>query len=153
MEKVVVAPLDDCPFIIEYLKVYSYDGQAHSDLIVGEAIDWDIPFDNRDDDTAAATWDVCNYGGFDAGLALLYQQGYEASGDWDTLYPFDCQLNTDRFGGNAFVASYFNGTFAAGGPYSAFVGENDSLQRDDGLVGRQTLLRDARNRLQGYRLG
>ncbi|MEW6412750.1 MAG: dockerin type I domain-containing protein [Candidatus Zixiibacteriota bacterium] len=132
MEKVVVAPLDDCPFIIEYLKVYSYDGLAHSGLLVGEAIDWDIPWDYRDDDTAGDYWDVNNYGGFDAPRALVYQQGYEASGDWDTLYPFDCQLNNERYGGNAFVASYFNGSFAAGGPYSAFVQENDSLQETDG---------------------
>ena len=100
--------------------------------MIGEAIDWDIPYDYRDDDTAAATWDVCNYGGADPVRALLYQQGYEATWD-DGVEGEDCQENSDRFGGSAFIESYFNGSFAAGGPYSGFVGENDSLQTATGF--------------------
>ncbi len=132
LEKVTVAPLDDCPFIIQYLRVYSFDGLAHTGLMIGEAIDWDIPYDWRDDDTAAQTWDVCNYGGMDVGRSLLYQQGYEATWD-DQVEGEDCQDNTARYGGSAFVQSFFNGAFAAGGPYGGFIGENDSLQTATGF--------------------
>jgi hypothetical protein len=132
-EKVTVSPLDDCPFIIQYMKVYSFDGETHTDLMVGEAIDWDIPYDPRDDDVDEETWRVCNYGGFDGVLNLLYQQGYEATWDDDSVDE-DCQSNFDRFGGNAFVESYFGGAFASGGPDGGAVGENEGIQNDDGFI-------------------
>jgi hypothetical protein len=100
--------------------------------MIGEAIDWDIPYDLRDDDTLADNWDVCNYGGSDGVRNLLYQQGYEATYD-DDVEGEDCQMNTSRFGGSAFIESYFNGAFASGGPDGGFVGENDSLQTSSGF--------------------
>ncbi len=132
-EKVTVAPLDDCPFILQYMKVYSFDGAAHTGLMIGEGIDWDIPWDFHDDDQEGDVWNICNYGGFDVTRSLVYQQGYEAS--WDNSEDgADCQQNDDRFGGNAFVQSYFNGVLAATVPYGGFVGENDSLSANTGFV-------------------
>ncbi|MEW6411740.1 MAG: dockerin type I domain-containing protein [Candidatus Zixiibacteriota bacterium] len=132
-EKISVAPLDDCPFVLQYMKVYSFDGNAHSGLMIGEGIDWDIPWDYHDDDPEGDVWTVCNYGGFDVTRSLVYQQGYEAS--WDNGDPdADCQRNDARFGGNAFVESYFNGAHAASVPYSGFVQENELLQSVDGFI-------------------
>ncbi|MEW6411121.1 MAG: dockerin type I domain-containing protein [Candidatus Zixiibacteriota bacterium] len=132
MEKITVAPLNACPFVLQYHKVYSFDGAAHTGLMIGEAMDWDIPADFRDDDSTGNTWTACNYGGVDPTRNLIYQQGYEATWD-DGDEGADCQQNDDRFGGSAFVESYFNGAFAAGGPYSGFVQENDWSQSSVGF--------------------
>ena len=88
--------------------------------MIGEAIDWDVPWDFRDDDPYQVHSCV-NTGGFDASRNLLYQQGYESSEDED------CQQNTDRFAGHALVESYLNGSLFAPVLYSGFVDELDAL--------------------------
>jgi hypothetical protein len=128
LAKVWVAPQDNCEFIVEHLTVWSLDGGAHDGLTLGEAIDWDIPTDYHPDDTGFER-SAANTGGVDGTRALVYQQGFEAYGDGaDTLYPFNCQNNDDRFGGNAFVESYLNDVYRTDQPYGGFIGENDSTQ-------------------------
>ncbi len=141
IRKVWVAPQDDCEFIIQYMRVQSGDGAAHEDIMLGEAIDWDVPWDYRLDDPDRNVVAV-NSSGIDGPRHLLYQQGYEAYGlGSDTLYPFNCQYNDARFAGLAFVESYLNGTSHLTYPYGGFIGENDSLLDgnpfDNGLLWRK----------------
>jgi hypothetical protein len=93
MEKTWFAPIggNDC-FMIQCLKIYSYDGATHSGLSIGEAIDWDVPSDSGSDNTA----------GFDATRNLIYQIGAEYNQD-DTL---ECLNNDTRFGGIAFLHKF-----------------------------------------------
>ncbi|UCE25000.1 MAG: hypothetical protein JSU74_02825 [Candidatus Zixiibacteriota bacterium] len=123
-EKIWVAPQDDCEFIIQYLRIWSYDGLPHEDLTLGEAIDWDVPWDYRIDDPYYLRGQV-NISGIDPLRKLIYQQGYESY--VDTGYPYNCQYNDERFAGMAFVESYLNGSFRSFWPYGGFVGEYDSL--------------------------
>jgi hypothetical protein len=94
MEKTWFAPIgggNDC-FIIQCLKIYSYDGGTYEGLSIGEAIDWDIPSDSGTDNT----------GGFDASRNLIYQIGAEFNQD-DTL---ECINNDLRYGGLAFLEKF-----------------------------------------------
>jgi len=126
-EKIWVAPTNDCEFIIEYMRVWSFDGATHNDLLIGEILDWDIPFDFLPDDEDQEIGPV-NKGSYDDPRALLYMYGYEAYGAGsDTGYPYNCQYNDQRFAGNAFVESYLNEVEHAPGPYGGFIGENDVL--------------------------
>ncbi|UCG63178.1 MAG: hypothetical protein JSV52_07830 [Candidatus Zixiibacteriota bacterium] len=134
IQKVYLAPQEQGAFMIEYMRVWSYDGASHDGLIIGEGIDWDIPTDYSAVDTNQVN-DVANTGGVDLSRNLIYCQGHEAYGEGsDTLYPFNCQYNDDRFGGSAFVESYLNGNRRATEPYGGFVGENDSLQATRGFI-------------------
>jgi len=105
----------NCDFIIEKLEVWSYDGQPHNGLTIGEAADWDIP-----SDTASY-----NTGGFDFAKNLIYQRGYEQNKPSEDSV--ECQNNDTRFGGMAFIKSYVNGVEHQTVPYSAYVAENDSF--------------------------
>ncbi|UCG60979.1 MAG: hypothetical protein JSV52_11715 [Candidatus Zixiibacteriota bacterium] len=133
LKRIYIAPSSGaCNFVLEYTKVWSFDGEAHSGLFIGEGADWDIPTDFRVEDTAQEII-VANSGGFDADSNLIYCRGFEAYGlGSDTLYPFNCQDNDDRYGGQAFVASYLNGSFRTDDAYGGFVGLNDSLQSSTG---------------------
>ncbi|UCG63179.1 MAG: hypothetical protein JSV52_07835 [Candidatus Zixiibacteriota bacterium] len=133
MEKIYLAPQGEGPFMIEYLRVWSYDGAAHDGLMIGEAIDWDIPNDFLPTDTNQERFAI-NSGGTDQSRNLVYCQGYEAYGAGsDTLYPYNCQNNDARFGGSAFVESYLNGARRSLSPYGGYVAENDSLQTANGF--------------------
>jgi len=126
-ERIWVAPQDDCGFIIQHTRVWAYDGVAHDDLLLGEVIDWDVPWDYLADDENQER-PVVNFGFTDGVRGMIFQQGYEAYGAGsDTGYPYNCQYNNERFAGNAFVESYLNGAYRFGGPYSGFVGELDRL--------------------------
>ncbi len=110
-------------YIIKKLKVWSYDGLAHTGLRIGDAIDWDIPSDS-------GGW---NYAGFDASRNLIYQIGAEFDQD-DTLpdgsvNPLgdDCVDADRRFGGMAYLGSFLNGSEHIGIPYSAYTARNDSF--------------------------
>ena len=119
LTKVWITPNDDCEFIIEYLRVWSLDGQTHTGLAIGEANDWDIPWDYLETDPDSNRTAV-NTGSFDPTRFLFYQSGYES----DDMP--DCQVNTDRFGGHAFIEAFFN-TTQQSAPYSGFIGENDEM--------------------------
>jgi len=115
-EKTWIAAKDDATnndFIIQRLSVWSYDGAAHNGLIIGEAVDWDVPSDSGSENT----------GGFDFSRNLIYQRGAEYNQD-DTI---ECQNNDTRFGGLAFIQSYLNGTSRQTVPYSGYIAENDSF--------------------------
>ncbi|MDH3889880.1 MAG: hypothetical protein OEV49_02250 [candidate division Zixibacteria bacterium] len=71
-------------FIIQAMRITSADGQTHTGLNIGEAIDWDIPSDSASR----------NRSGFSAAVRLVYQWGTEYHDD-----PEECQENSDRYGG------------------------------------------------------
>lgn len=134
LRKIYFAPQDDCNFIIQYTMVETVDDVQHENIVLGEAIDWDVPWDYRSDDPFCI-YGFINSGGVDVSRNLVYQQGYDAHGAGsDTLYPFNCQYNDNRFAGMAFIQSYFNGSQRASVPYGGFVGENDSLLSYYGFV-------------------
>lgn len=133
-EKIWMAPRDDCNFIIEYLRVWSFDGGTHTGLTIGEVVDWDIPADDVIGDIERAG-SPFNAGGFDPARNLLWMQGYECYCDGDTIYPYNCQYADARFGGNSFIHSYLNGSPQSGDPYTGWVGENDSMWTPAGADG------------------
>jgi photosystem II stability/assembly factor-like uncharacterized protein len=81
IEKSYFAPLhpDTCNFVIERLKVFSWDGGTHQNVALGEAVDWDIP----------SSPSAMNTGGSIGSSKLIYQRG-EGTG---------CIDNTLRFSG------------------------------------------------------
>jgi hypothetical protein len=89
IEKLWIAPYDQTPpganFIIQVLKLSSYDGQTHTGLNIGEAIDWDVPADSASR----------NRSGFYLPERLIYQFGSEYNEDDDV----ECQENSDRYAG------------------------------------------------------
>ena len=98
IEQRLIAPHegDTCEFYARILKIYVIDGQTHSGLAIGEAIDWNIPADSG----------VWNRSGFDNGRRLIYQQGSEIT---DSLGDaVECQENDLRFGGMALYAGLEN---------------------------------------------
>ncbi|UCE24853.1 MAG: hypothetical protein JSU74_02030 [Candidatus Zixiibacteriota bacterium] len=129
VEKIYVAP-EDADVILTYTKISPVDGLSHSGLVLGEAIDWDIPSDFHPDDVNR-TCPSTNTGAFDPARNLLYCWGYEDGNS--SHYPYNCQLNDNRFGGVAFVESYLNGSPNSTAPYGGFIGENDELQASTGL--------------------
>jgi photosystem II stability/assembly factor-like uncharacterized protein len=86
---------DSCEFVIRELKIYSFDGEMHSGLTIGDAIDWDVPSDGWAD----------NYGGYDEQRRMVYQQGVEL--DYQ-----GCQFNDERFGAISFI-----GVLESGAPF------------------------------------
>ncbi|MDH3891770.1 MAG: hypothetical protein OEV49_11860 [candidate division Zixibacteria bacterium] len=112
LEKTWWAPRQgpDCNFVIQQLRLYSYNGQTHTGLAIGEAIDWDIPSDNGADNTGAF-----HYDGLDR---LVYLRGTDDGSG--------CQLGTDRYGGQAWLGSYTTDTcgFSTDGPYGAYTDRN-----------------------------
>ena len=92
IEKEWYAPqqLDSCTFVIQCLKVYSWDGGTHTNVAIGDAIDWDIP------SSAGAN----NTGGADATARMIFQRGVGASA---------CADNTTRYGALGMVGLAFAG--------------------------------------------
>jgi M6 family metalloprotease-like protein len=76
---------DTCNFMIQRLKIWSWDQLEHTGLSIGEAADWDIP----------GVFSPLNAGGFDAGSRLIYLQGAGTG--------TGCQDNTGRFAGQAMI--------------------------------------------------
>jgi M6 family metalloprotease-like protein len=114
MEKTWWAPKnpDSCEFIIQRLRVYSYDGQLHSGVAISEAVDWDIPSDAGS----------LNFGGYDALERLLYIRGMETNGT-------GCQPNDHRYGGMAVIGYHGNDSTmidSAFAPHSAYVIDNET---------------------------
>ncbi|MBN1213159.1 MAG: hypothetical protein JXA92_11320, partial [candidate division Zixibacteria bacterium] len=101
VEKTYFAPKEDVSFIIQLMRVYSYDELPHNSLVIGEAFDWDIPSDSG--------WK--NSSGTDAGSDLVYQRG----GEWNEPNgdALECQDNDTRFGGAVRIGYYTNHEFNA----------------------------------------
>ena len=114
LEQTFYAPTnpDSCNFIIQRLQLTSGDAQDHTGLVIGQAIDWDIPSDSGMD----------NGSGFDFARNLIYQFGGEYN---DTVG--ECQDNDLRYGGLAFIESRVGNECLAGeepyGAYTASAGE------------------------------
>lgn len=100
---------DSCQFLIHRMRVFSNDGQTHTDLAIGEVIDWDIPSDSANR----------NNSGFDTGLRLIYQVGSEYDED-----PEECMDNDDRFGGISLVQMMVGVDPPITDPYGAYSGSN-----------------------------
>ncbi len=116
-------------YMIKELKVWSYDGLAHSGIRIGDVIDWDIPSDSGDD----------NLSGIDgmSSRNLIYQVGTEFDTD-DIVGNTDCLPSDRRFGGMAFLKSMRNGIDESSVPYSAYTARNDSfIYPTGGLVAGQ----------------
>jgi hypothetical protein len=81
LEKEWYAPkhADSCQFMIQCLRVYSWDGATHTGLALGEAMDLDIPSGSGANNT----------GGVDLSAKLIYQRGVGIG----------CQNNENRYGG------------------------------------------------------
>jgi len=113
LEKTWWAPVGNptCNFVIQLLRVYSYDGEAHAGLAIGEATDWDIPSDNGAVNTGGS-----HYDGLDR---LIYLRGTEQD-------QAGCQLSTNRYGGQAWLGYHYNDTcsFESDGPYGAYTADN-----------------------------
>jgi hypothetical protein len=102
-------------FVVQKLKIWSYDGAAHNGLTIGEAIDWDIP-----SDTASY-----NNDGSSPFNQLIYLQGLDLAYAPHTDDSMFCQNNANRFGGLAFVNKTLNGTVDGTSAYGAYCAEND----------------------------
>jgi len=113
LEKTWWAPVGNtpCNFVIQRLRVYSYDGLTHTGLAIGEATDWDIPSDD-----AAINTGGFHYDGLDR---LVYLRGTE-------IDQGGCQLSTDRYGAQAWLGYYENDTctFLTDGPHGAYTASN-----------------------------
>ena len=97
LDKTVYAPVSGGvvnQYVIQMLRIFSYDGAAHSGLVIGEAFDWDIPSDTGSYNQSAT--DPVN--------DLIYQIG----GEWvdphgDSL---ECTDNDTRMGGAVRIGYY-----------------------------------------------
>jgi hypothetical protein len=117
---------DGATFVIECLKVFSYDGEDHPGMIIGEAIDFDVP-----SDTAAYNDD-----GMIPLKQIIYQKGLDLNYAPHTDDSMFCQRNSDRYGGIQYVHTMRNDTFITNAAYGAYVAENDSFVygNDNGFV-------------------
>ncbi|MEW5795193.1 MAG: thrombospondin type 3 repeat-containing protein [Candidatus Zixiibacteriota bacterium] len=92
IEKAYFAPqeFDTCNFVIQRLKVYSWDGATHTNVAIGEAIDWDVP-----------TSSAANNIGVDLSASrAIFLRGIGSG----------CQDNTTRYGGQALLGIAYGGT-------------------------------------------
>jgi len=113
LEKIWWAPKqpDSCQFVVQCLRLYSYNDSSHWGLAIGEAIDWDIPTDLAQS---------ANVGGYSSDHKLIYEQGIESNGQ-------GCQPNDARFGGEALLGFYTNDSCTLDtvtGPYGAYTADN-----------------------------
>ncbi len=101
---------DSCQFLIHRLRVFSYDEQTHTNLAIGEIIDWDVPADTG----------IRNNSGFDLNKRLIFQQGSEYNDDDDV----ECMNNDDRYGGISLVQIMGEGEIPSEYFYGAFTADN-----------------------------
>ncbi len=115
-EKTWYAPkhADTCNFIIQRLKIWSWDQLDHSGLSIGEAVDWDVPGGSG----------PLNTGGFDADSRLIYLQGTGA----------DCQDDTRRLAGQALIGmnNVSGGIDTSKSPFGALTAGNAQYLYDSG---------------------
>jgi hypothetical protein len=94
VEKTYYAPTSNVSYIIQMMRIFSYDGDAHSGLIIGEAYDWDIAGDTGS----------YNSSGTEPTSDLIYMLGSEFNEPHgDSL---ECTNNDSRAGG-AVRAGYY----------------------------------------------
>ncbi|HOP07332.1 MAG TPA: NosD domain-containing protein [candidate division Zixibacteria bacterium] len=96
-------------FMIQGLRIFSFDGYMHPGVTVGEVIDWDIPAETGSE----------NVPGYNTATGLITQQG---TGD-------GCYPNDARFGGIQPLAAWLNDACITDGAsfiYGSYVARNDS---------------------------
>ena len=113
VEKIWYAPKasDSCNFIIQEMKVYSFDGNSHTGVMLGEAVDYDVPSDAQSNNT----------GSYNITKRVVMLQGYESNPG------VDCQDNDNRFAALAYIGATLSDTCAidtTADPYSAFTQSN-----------------------------
>jgi len=130
VEKTYYAPTADADFIVQMMRLFSYDGEAHNGLVIGEAYDWDIPADTGSYNTA----------GTDPVNDLIYLLG----GEFDEPHgdSLECTDNDSRAGGAVRIGYYtqteYNGnesvlhTDPIWGGYTEF--NEDFVYNTDGFV-------------------
>ncbi len=102
---------DSVNFILKRLRVYPKDALAHSNVTIGEAVDWDIPSDSGS----------ANGSDFNVTQKMIWQYGGEYHQD-DTT---ECQNSDRRFGGIKFLQMKKGSTDLSGtAPYNAFTADN-----------------------------
>jgi hypothetical protein len=89
LEQWTYAPVDgaNISYLVQCVKVYSWDGDPHDSLVIGQAIDWDIPSDSGS----------INLSGIDFANDMVWVQGLE------TTAADECQPNNNRFGAAAMI--------------------------------------------------
>ncbi|MFZ5981718.1 MAG: hypothetical protein ACOYVF_13930, partial [Candidatus Zixiibacteriota bacterium] len=94
VENTFYAPAGSGQAVIKMTRIFSYDGAAHNDLVVGEAFDWDIPSDSGS----------YNKSSTDPVNDLIYQIG----GEWidPTGDSLECTDNDSRMGGSVRYGYY-----------------------------------------------
>jgi len=121
LEKTIYAPTgggDSTNFIIQCMRVFPLDGMTHSNLAIGEMVDWDIPTDS---------------GGNNAFVTVtgktVYFQGY----DIDPLIDSNqCQDNATRMAAQGFLGMYSNSEYNSDNCsntsdfWGVYAGRNDS---------------------------
>ncbi|MFZ5979176.1 MAG: hypothetical protein ACOYVF_00955, partial [Candidatus Zixiibacteriota bacterium] len=94
VEKTYYAPTANVNYVIQMMRLYSFDGAAHSGLVIAEAFDWDIPSDTGSYNTA----------GTDPVNDLIYLVGGEFNeSHGDSL---ECTDNDTRAGGAVRIGFY-----------------------------------------------
>lgn len=91
---------DSSNFVVQCLRVFSFDGADHSGIAVGDLIDWDIPAGDGAPDPSLYWPTLWNTASFDIERRLFFQQGVDYNG------PKPCQSYANRFGGIALVGAY-----------------------------------------------
>ncbi|UCD63325.1 MAG: hypothetical protein JSW34_11330 [Candidatus Zixiibacteriota bacterium] len=116
LEKIWTAPHGDgVHYVIEYMRVWSFDGQPHDDVMLGEAVDWNIP------ETHLNTDSVIDYEN------SLLQYGYDTSTAWV------CVESKNRVSIVYFKGAYLNGLPHTGDLHGGFILKNDSLRSGKGF--------------------
>lgn len=99
VEKTYYARSLDAAYIVQMMRLFSFDGDPHTGLVIGEAFDWDIPSDSGS----------YNSTGSDPVNDLIYIRG----GEWDEPHgdSLECQDNDERFGGAIRIGYYSQAEF------------------------------------------
>jgi len=120
VEKTVYAPTgggDNTNFVIQSMRVFPLDGMSHTNLAIGEAVDWDIPSSSGSNNNAYVTT---------AGKTV-YFQGTDLPED--TLR---CQDHANRLAAQGFLGLYRNTEYNADNCantsdfWGVYAGRNDS---------------------------
>jgi hypothetical protein len=117
--------LDTCNFVIEKMQVTPNPaGSAVTNLLIGEAFDWDIPSDSGNGTSGGGSGNVT---GFDLARRLVWARGFNSA---DTTV--DCFNNSLRYGGSALLNMGMKANIACDKVldtllYGAYSGANDSF--------------------------
>jgi hypothetical protein len=133
IEKTTYAPTgggDSTNFIIQCMRVFPLDGMTHTNLAIGEAVDWDIPASIGSRNNAFVTT---------AGKTIYFQGVDDVT---DTLR---CQDNANRLAAQGFLGMYSNSEFNSDACandanfWGVYAGRNDSdlfFNTDDSIASR-----------------